>query len=101
MQRMPQQHGDASNKNGVQAGRIPANIVMGRQPLKQDAPPAGEQSERPRRASRKDRAAAQMPSNTLRRAESQAENQELRDVDPEQADQAQQNSAPRSNQRKQ
>jgi len=62
---MPQQHGDASNKNGVQAGRIPANIATGRQLLKQDAPPAGEQSERASRASRKDRAAAQIPSHTL------------------------------------
>lgn len=58
VQRIPQQNGSNQNQNGAQIGRIPANIVMGRQSLKKDAPAAGEKSERATRASRKDRAAA-------------------------------------------
>ena len=80
-QRIPQQNGGSQNRNGAQVGRIPANIIMGRQSLKKETQPAGEKSERATRASRKDRAAAQVPSNTARRAESQAKNKELRGAD--------------------
>ena len=42
VQRIPQQNGGNQNRNGAQIGRIPANIVMGRQSLKKDAEAAGE-----------------------------------------------------------
>lgn len=77
VQRIPQQNGANSNRNGAQIGRIPANIVMGRQSQKKDTQVPGESSARATRASRKDRAAG-VPSNTLKRAESQAKNKEQR-----------------------
>lgn len=77
VQRIPQQNSANSNRNGAQIGRIPANIVMGRQSQKKDTQVPGESSARATRASRKDRAAG-VPSNTLKRAESQAKNKEQR-----------------------
>jgi hypothetical protein len=81
VQRIPHQNGSNAGRHGAQVGRIPANIVMGRQSLKKDTTAVGESSARATRASRKDRAAG-VPSNTLKRAESHAKDKAAKASSP-------------------